>query len=187
MAYTNLELPPPPPQPNKDREANFYSFVQWMIDFYRSLVLNGYYISRNESVIYEDFDADNLVDPESATLATAQDTANEAHGAAVAAQTQAESAQTTANSAVAELNSWVHGQVTISNTATTGAVTFATAQDDASYQITAGVGASSGAGLPAECFLMTGITSVTAAGFTINIHTAPGAGNTVSYNWMLRR
>ena len=178
-AYIEKELPPQPPRNNKDPESNFYAYTQWMVDLYRSLVLNGYYISRNESQEFDTFDGENLVAPGNATIATAQDTANNAY-------TAAENAQAGAESVADALDSWESGQALIENTATTVAVTFDVEKANASYIVVASVGASSGSGLPAECYLQTGITSLTTTGFTINIHTAPGAGNSVTYNWYIR-
>lgn len=75
------------------------------------------------------------------------------------------------------------GSVTISDAATTGTVTFATSEEDADYMPKLTVGA--GAGTPT---ISTPYWSGrTTGGFTINLPSAPGMGNSVVVVWELGR
>jgi len=78
------------------------------------------------------------------------------------------------------------GTVVISGAATSQAVTFTNAEPDASYNVMLSVRASSGT--PASgAFITVAPSSLTTSGFTVNVQTAPGVGNAVSYNWFLFR
>lgn len=78
------------------------------------------------------------------------------------------------------------GAVTITDTATSQAVTFANIEPDANYRIMMTPRSSSGT--PASgSFVVVAPTSVSTNGFTANVQAAPGAGNSVTYNWFLYR
>ncbi len=172
VEYTKIDLPLSPPRIHKNAEENSAAYSQWFVDYYRDVTLKEYYISRNESVLYKKFDGNALVEPVKATIATAQDTANNAYQLAKTAS---------------DPDYLVYGQIVISNTNSEAIVTFAEEQPDNNYIIVASVGASSGVGVQFGTFLIRGITNQSKSGFTINIVTEPGVGNTVVYNWILRR
>lgn len=77
------------------------------------------------------------------------------------------------------------GFVDISGTSTSAAVTFATAEADQGYGAFFGVWHT--AGTPASGSEAVYMTARATTGFTINLRTAPGAGNTVRVHWMIVR
>lgn len=78
----------------------------------------------------------------------------------------------------------LRGSVTIEGTDTTGAVTFGTAEPDATYFISVTPSAlSASAAAPGNVW----VTSKATSGFTINIETAPGASESVTLDWHLIR
>lgn len=79
----------------------------------------------------------------------------------------------------------LRGSVTISDTDTTAAVIFGTAEDDDQYFATASVAGESTS--PATGSTRTKITNKTAAGFTVEVETAPGAGESVDIDWIMVR
>jgi hypothetical protein len=77
------------------------------------------------------------------------------------------------------------GFVDITGTATTAAVTFGTAETDATYGAFFGVLHT--AGTPASGSEAVYMTARATSGFTINLRAAPGVGNTVRVHWMIMR
>ena len=77
------------------------------------------------------------------------------------------------------------GFVDITGTATTAAVTFGTAETDATYGAFFGVLHT--AGTPASGSEAVYMTARATSGFTINLRAAPGVGNTVRVSWMIMR
>lgn len=77
------------------------------------------------------------------------------------------------------------GFVDIAGTATSATVTFATTESAADYGAFFGVWHV--AGTPASGSEAVYMTARTTTGFTINVRTAPGAGNTVRVHWMILR
>lgn len=77
------------------------------------------------------------------------------------------------------------GFVDITGAATTANVTFATAEADTAYGILFGVWHA--AGTPASGSEAVYMTARATGGFTVNLRTAPGGGNTVRVQWMLAR
>jgi hypothetical protein len=77
------------------------------------------------------------------------------------------------------------GFVDISGTSTSAAVTFATAETDQAYGAFFGVWHT--AGTPASGSEAVYMTARATTGFTVNLRTAPGVGNTVRVHWMIVR
>lgn len=78
------------------------------------------------------------------------------------------------------------GTVVVSDANTSAAVTFTNVEPNASYRLMFSV--KSVSGTPASgSFIPTAPSSLTTSGFTINLQSAPGAGNSISYNWFLFR
>jgi hypothetical protein len=77
------------------------------------------------------------------------------------------------------------GFVEISGTSTSAAVTFATAEADQAYGAFFGVWNS--VGTPASGSEAVYMTARATTGFTVNLRTAPGVGNTVRVHWMIVR
>jgi hypothetical protein len=78
------------------------------------------------------------------------------------------------------------GTVTIADANTSAAVTFTNVEPNSTYRLLFSPSGASGSPV-ADSYIPTSPTSKTTSGFTMNIHTAPGAGNTVSFNWFLFR
>ena len=80
------------------------------------------------------------------------------------------------------------GSVTISGVATTGVVTFSTAEPDANYRVV-GLAVESVSGAPAASSFIASVAQGTRTvnGFTINLNAAPGGGTSVSVAWTIER
>ena len=127
-----------------------------------------------------------------ANAATAQTAADAAQTDATQALSDAAAAQTDATQALADAataqtaadlaNTKLieHGQVTISGTATTGDFTFTSAEPDTTYFVGATPVADSGTPAAGSKDIST-VTKATDK-FTLNLATAPGAGNSVTFD-----
>lgn len=154
---------PPPPRLTGKAENDVVGLVAWMNDFYRAAFLDGAFATPE--------DVTDAVDPTNATAQTAQTTAN--------------SAQAAANAAQAELDTMDAGEFTISGAATTATVTLTDQQADAAYYLVFSAVASTGApGVNARVVIG---ASKTVDDFAVTIGAAPGLGNSVTFNWHLRR
>lgn len=158
-----MATPSAPPRFTGDPIADSQSIINWLWSFYQSVVLEQAYATQA--------DVNATVDPTSATAATAQTTANEA---LALAQTLDD---TLGNLAAG-------GAATIADVATTVVVTIPT-QDDTSYFVVAAAEAFTGA--PATNSLIVKSITKTTSSFTITVVTAPGAGTSVSFAWILFR
>jgi hypothetical protein len=78
------------------------------------------------------------------------------------------------------------GTVTIADANTSAAVTFTNVEPNSTYRLLFSPSGASGSPV-ADSYIPTSPTSKTTSGFTMNIHTAPGAGKNVSFNWFLFR
>lgn len=161
------QAPPPPPNIHGLSESSIVqALVQWIWAFYRSVVIENYYATQASLSSLED-----IVDPASATAATAQETANTALSLA------------TTNSV--KLDAIKAGSVTIADAATAGDVTFTEAFEDVAYYITATPTAK--AGTPAAGSQDIDTITKAADKATINLLAAPGAGNSVTIDVMAIR
>jgi hypothetical protein len=77
----------------------------------------------------------------------------------------------------------LRGTVTISNAATTGAVSFGSAEPDANYKVWLCVNSETGA--PAAASRRCWVSGIGTGGFTVNLEAAPGAGTSVTVAWLL--
>lgn len=82
-------------------------------------------------------------------------------------------------------NNWF-GSLDISDAATTGTVTFATAEPDANYTVTS-LSLTDKTGAPATKSVKVVQGSKTASQFQVVLDAAPGAGTTVTVNWTIAR
>ena len=80
----------------------------------------------------------------------------------------------------------LNGVASFTNTATTVAVTFATAETDTSYRVTSLV-PTTVSGTPAVGSARVLSIAKTTGGFTATMEAAPGAGNTVNFDWSIQR
>jgi len=124
----------------------------------------------------DDFDASSLIDPASATAATAQKTANDAFTLASSNKARLD--------ALIEINNMT-GTADVSGGSDAGSVTFAEELDDADYEVVLQPVAITGAPDP-DAFLVIDITPAS-TGFDFTVHTAPGASTSVTFQWWLRR
>lgn len=156
---------PKPPRLTGNQQNDTVAIITWAWDFYKAVEIQGAYAKSADVAS----DIANAVDPANATAGTAQETAN--------------TALALAGNLEAGLDA---GTVTISDAATTGAVTFTTEQADASYIVTASV--SSVTGTPAaNAYTLAGISGKATTGFTVSLRAAPGAGTSITYAWQLQR
>lgn len=176
MATSGSTVPPPPPRVTGVEQADLAAVIEWLWDFYRSAVLQGFFFSQNNAPTANQITG--LPDPAGTNLATAQQTANEAKLAAQAAQT-------TATSANDRTKNWRKGSVTVSDTNTVTTVTFATAEPDTNYSVFLQVKSFSGV-TSTDPLLVTNKVYTT-ANFQFTINAAPGAGHSVTYEWFLVR
>lgn len=164
-----MGTPPPPPNIPTGQASDpmlLRSIVEWMWSFYKTTVKEGYFAQTSEVQALS-----NLIDPTSATAASAQATANSALSLA------------TVNDG--RLNDIKAGTVTVSGTATAAAASFATAFADTAYYVAYGVESVTGA--PASGSYTPSGTAKTVNDLTLSLLAAPGAGNAITYNWIAVR
>lgn len=175
-----VSAPPPPPRivASQNTDPNLISIVQWISDFYKSAILEGYFLNTVDQSKEDGGSGTSLPDPASTTLATAQKTANDAY-------ILGQAAQKTADTANNRTKDWVRGTVTVSDLATTGTITFASAQTDTSFIVLVQPKSTSGSP-PLDATLVIAKTYTTAnCVFTLNA--APGTGKSVTFEWILIR
>jgi hypothetical protein len=174
MPETNQILaPPPPPRATGNAEADNKALLQWAYDFYQKGVAGGYFLSQANQFDPGTFDPSQLPDPASATVASAQNTANQAY----ARSSQALSRATQAGGVI--------GQVVISEAGTTAVVSFAQALANTGYIVTfSPVIAETGTPDPGAYQPLK--LAKTTTGFTLTLTAAPGVGNSVTYQYRLQ-
>ena len=153
----------------------------WAADFYQSVVAQYQTLSEVTSFDPSAFDANDLPDPATATVGSAQNTANEAYVIAASAKSLALDNQ----DAIAALDPGPSGALTVSGTDTTAVHAFATAEGSTNYKVflqPIGV-----MGTPDVSSTLVISVVKTTARFTITVNAAPGAGNSVTFDWFLSR
>lgn len=156
---------PKPPRLTGNLANDQVAIITWAWDFYKAVEIQGAY-AKSADVAN---DIANAVDPANATAGTAQETAN--------------TALALAGNIEAGLDA---GTVTISDAATSGAVTFTIDQADASYIVVASV--STVSGTPAAgAYTLAGVSGKATTGFSIELTAAPGAGKSITYAWQVQR
>lgn len=164
-----------PPQPPRlqgvTSDPNIPLIFNWAWDFYNAVVTNNYYVDSANQFDTTDFDSSTLQDPGSATIATAQTTANEAYVLAA--------------KAVSVTQDWLMGEVTITGTNNTGSFTFSEAQDDTDYVVL--IAPKGYTGTPSIDAFTVVKKTYSADKFEFNINGAPGSGASVTYDFVLIR
>jgi hypothetical protein len=174
--------PPPPPRLSGDPANDQAAVVQWAWDFYESVVIQNYYVSQAGQFDPGDFDPSTLPDPATATIASAQQTANEAYALAVVADEKADEA----TEAAARTENWVRGTFSIADANTSGTYTFTTPQADNDYNVF--INAKGYTGTPASVDSTLVIQKVYSTNsFSVTINAAPGVGNSVIFDFILVR
>lgn len=158
-----------PPRLAGSVEQQMAALQRWLWDVFTKLALTDLFVRFSEQFGSVDFDPGSLPDPASATIASAQETANNAYILAASA-----------------LNNFgPTGQFTITDPDTTAVVTFddEEANDDYVVQITpdsfSGTASSNG-------FIVVSVVKTT-AGFTVTIAAAPGTSAAITFNYTVFR
>jgi len=166
-----------PPRITGNLDPNTKAIMEWLLQMYSWLVTVFGQLDPANGLGAADA-VEGLVDPARATAASAQQTANDAKTIAVSANNRS-----TANRKI--LRSF--GTFTLSDTATSAEVTFATdaQQPNTTYTILATV--QTYTGTPEfEAFVPIQFEKLKDK-FTMHVTTAPGTGNAVTYAWHIRR
>lgn len=176
-------VPTPPKTTGNDRK-DLGAAINWIWQLYQVVQLQQTFVT-NTSQQNSSFNPGNLPNPQSSNIATAQETANSAYILADEAETDAIAAQDTANTANNRTKDWKHGNFTISNVSTNSVIVLTPAQADTSYDVL--VTPSDSAGAPvSDSFIVSKVTKAT-NNFTVDIKSAPGGGNSVTFNYLLVR
>lgn len=163
--------PPEPPRLVSEPDQDIVAIANWASDFYRVTVLEGFFAATeevsaalNSLASGEPVDLDNLPDPESASV---------------------QSAQIVANAAFTLAAMRTFGEAVVFEDATSVVVTLPEAEEDANYGVVACAVAEAGAPA-ANAHIITSIAK-TATDFTINVLAAPGlaaGGDSVTFQWI---
>lgn len=154
---------PTPPRLTGKAQNDLVAFAAWVNDFYRAAFIDGAFATPQ--------DVTDAVDPANATAGTAQSTANAAQAAANAAQD--------------ELDAMDAGAFTVSGASTTATVTLTAPQADTAYYVVCTAVATTGTPGVNACVVIGAAKTVN--DFVVTLGTAPGVGNSVTFNWHLRR
>lgn len=164
----------PPPRSTGDITQDYPLLLNWLQEFYNQNQASTQYL-QSQAEVPADFDPSTLTDPSKATIASAQQTANNAF-------TLAETLQ-------AQFNKYglKTGTITISGATNTETFTFATAdvQNDTSYIVVLTAAGTTGSPPIDAVHIIS--QSYTKNGFSIAVNASPGAGNSVTFNWILAR
>lgn len=165
---------PPPPRLTGDAQADNVSLASWYQRIFEASQLQAQAIG-NLSGDAGDFDPSSLPDPASSSVAQAQQTANAAYTAAVAAQ------------GLVRSRCGPCGRITISDAATTADFTFpADDQEvDANYFVTASPSAFTGTPAAGSREVVSHARATNKV--TINTAVAPGVGNSITFDVTVRR
>jgi len=161
-------VPTPPPRVTGEPKDDIAAMMSWMQQFYESGLIQGYF----ETTVAKSstFSPESLPDPANTNAATAQDTANNAY--------------ITANAAEAKTRGWVVGTFQVTEADTTAVHTFDDEQDDAEYRVLlTRVAESSGT---AGAVSVVSVAKTT-ADFTVTFDSAPGAGETADWDFLVCR
>lgn len=155
----------PPPRLNGDANDSA-ALAQWLNDVHKVIQKQGATIN-NLSGSTGSLDPNNLPDPADATIASAQSTANAAYQLATTAEGKAEKFRFV-------------GQVTISDAASSGDLSFPTNEADTAYFAVATASASTGS--PASGSRTVASFTNAVDKVTLTLVAAPGAGTSVTFN-----
>lgn len=211
MTDTQLFVLPPPPRSTGNAQQDLALIVDWEFQLYNAVTA---YVQSQTAA--PPFNPGTLPDPASTSLAAAQTTANQAYtlantaentavtaqatataagltasgavSSAAAAALAAASAQATANTALAEANiiaGWFGGQLVISDAATDAVHTFSSSEADTNYRVFVTPVALSGGAAPGANRVLAVVKTTT--DITLNIETAPGVGESATFDFLVVR
>lgn len=198
-ASDTVRPPPPPPRLTGDPQQDMLIVAAHLNEIYQNTFVNYQVTKTVTGYDPAGFDPASLPDPASTTLGKAQRTANDAYALANSAKSDAASvketaddakatadtAEATANTANNKTKDWLWGNFTISGTNNTATMTFGEPQADAIYWVVVSVKDYSGSPPPEALVAIRHAYTTTT--FTVTINAAPGAGNSVTFNWLLVR
>lgn len=186
-----------PPRSTGNVQQDYPILIDWIYRAYQVIVQSVNYI--NSQIETGDLDLTDLPDPATATVASAQETANSAYALADQADGKADTAQaevdaveatvTTHTSQISTLNTRfagnVDGTVTATDASAGETVTFGVAQADTNYTVM--IQAKSITGAPADGAYAIKTKTYGTADFSFTLVAAPGVGASVTYDWQLIR
>lgn len=161
-------VPTQPPRMSGNADEDVRSLSSWIQTFYESGVIQNYFentISKSSS-----FTPESLPDPANTNAATAQETANEAY--------------ILANAAEAKTRGWVTGHFQITETDDTYVFSFSDEQEDAQYRILLTRVGESSVAAGADHVVS---VAKTENDFTVTFDSAPGAGETADWDFLVCR
>lgn len=172
QASTTVNLPrilETPPRTTGNAQADIPILVDWLYSAYQTITESVAYI--NSQIERSDVNLASLPDPNATTLATAQQTANDAYN--LAAQ----------NSGI--FNNMPSGEFTLSDTSASDTITFDEEQPDTDFHVL--IQAKSNTGTPAADSYVVKEKTYSKTQFTVTMVAAPATGNSVTYEWQLVR
>ena len=174
-----------PPRTTGDAQQDLPILIDWFYRAYQVITQSVTYI--NSQVDSGDVTVANLPDPNSTTLAAAQQTANNAYTLADTVQNDLEDAVNDIEALqerVTDINS-IYGTFDISDTDVGIELTFVEEQPDTDYRVI--VQPLSNTGSPANNAFIVKEKTYATDKFTVIMLAAPGAGDTITYEWQLIR
>lgn len=212
MADQQLFFLPSPPRSTGNAQQDYPLIVDWLYKVYNGLsaFVQGQTVPEFNPGTLPDPASSNIATAQATansafTLAnqaendahTAQTTATSAGTAASAASAAAgvaaaaaAAAQSTANTAKAVtdiISKWFAGQVTISDAATSAVHTFSGGEAEANTSYSVLMTATAQTGTPASGSATIISITKTTANITFNVETAPGVGNSVTFDFLALR
>lgn len=172
MATTDAPIPrtlEPPPRTTGNAAQDFPIIIDWFWRAYQVIVQAVNFI--NSQIDGSDLDISALPDPATATVASAQQTANLAY--ALASQTDD------------RLAGYISGTVLVDDANTGASVVFTDEQVDANYRII--IQAKTTAGAPASDAYHIASKTYNTTGFSFTLVAAPGVGTGITFEWQLIR
>lgn len=164
-----------PPRTTGNAQQDFPLVLDWMFRAYQVIQQSVEYINSQVSGADTSLTLTDLPDPNTATVASAQNTANQAYTAAIVAQEGV--------SIIGE--SIMQGEVTISDASTGDTVSFDEDMEDADYVVIFQVKSSSGT--PATNSYIIATKTYGISDFSFTLLSAPGAGKSITFDWILIR
>lgn len=174
----SIPVPPQPPRMTGDVNRDVVSIAFWLNQFYQYAFLQNAVLTASGQSQAGTFDPTTLPDPASSTVAKAQNTANQAFILANAAKVEADGLL---RRVIAS------GQFTVTGAATGPAAALAlpVTEPDTNYQVIATAASSTGA--PVTSSFIVASTAKTTTTFTPTLAAAPGAGNSVTFDYFVVR
>lgn len=174
----SIPVPPQPPRMTGDVEADVKSIAYWLNQFYQYAFLQNAVLTVEGQSQAGTFDPTTLPDPASSTVAKAQDTANRAFILANAGKVESDGLL---RRVIAS------GQFTVIGAATSPAAVLPlpVTEPDLNYQVIAMATGSTGA--PVTSSLIVSSVAKTTTTFLPTLAAAPGAGNSVTFDYFVVR